>query len=59
MYAIILNNIVKNVIVWDGSTPLHLLDGEIVVALTEREFCEPNASFQPNASSRFIRLESE
>ena len=50
------NNIVENVIIWDGQGDL--FSGKTVVQLQEGEWCSIGASYNPNATeSRFTAVE--
>lgn len=49
------NNIVENVIIWDGLGDL--FSGKIVVQLQDGEWCSVGALYNSNGTPRFIEQE--
>ena len=55
-YAIIRNmdSVVENVCVWDGASAWLPPDGTFVMELGADEMCQPDYSYQPDQSPRFV-----
>ena len=51
--ALILDGVVAQIAVWDGVTPWDHPLGMAGVELTEGEWCETGAIYDPNGSLRF------
>lgn len=56
-YAIIINGIVQNVIIWDGVTEWHPPPESFLILLNENEICAPCFTFVSGASPRFVFAE--
>lgn len=48
------NNIVENVIIWDGNGQIYPFDTLQLIQLEENERCEIGSLYDPNSSPRFI-----
>lgn len=48
------NNIVENVIIWDGNGQIYPFDAAQLIQLQEDERCEMGSLYDPNASPRFV-----
>lgn len=53
-YAIIVENVVKNVVVWDGETTWDVPSLWSLVQLQVNETCAPSWTYNENATPRFI-----
>lgn len=53
-YAIVDGTTVKNIIVWDGVTPLDL-GSMTAIQIVPTEFCEPGAIYRVGQTPRFVR----
>lgn len=53
-YAIIVENVVKNVVVWDGETTWNVPSSWSLVQLQANETCAPFWTYDENAAPRFI-----
>jgi hypothetical protein len=53
-YAVIVGNVVKNVVVWDGETTWDVPSLWSLVQLQVNETCAPSWTYDENATPRFI-----
>lgn len=53
-YAIIIGNVVENVVVWDGETEWHAHPSWSFVQLQANELCVPSWTYDENSTPRFI-----
>jgi hypothetical protein len=58
-HAVIIDGIVANVVIWDGSTPWEPPAGAQLVALAEGEFCSARMAYDPAAHPRFAPTAEE
>jgi hypothetical protein len=52
-YAVVINGIVHNTIVWDGVSEYAPPEGSILIHLGESEWCSIDSIYDPNADPRF------
>lgn len=51
------NNIVENVIIWDGQSFLPIYDAKQLIQLQENENCQIGLSYRADATPRFFDVE--
>lgn len=53
-YAVIIGTKVRSVCVWDGGASWSPPAGATAVMLLTNEWCEPEATYEPNSTPRFV-----